>query len=133
MGNKSRTEDTSKVEKKITDSNLNDLQEQEKRIESIISDYENDFDLIEKWLEYLESNVELPCKVIYNGHSRDELKSGTEITLNDFVDSDEHYGIIGAGKFNRQTINFPLCEVEPVTITPKNQPLYDYVVWFANQ
>ncbi|WP_338814819.1 hypothetical protein V9L05_06305 [Bernardetia sp. Wsw4-3y2] len=81
MKKKIQTEDNNKVEKEITDSNLTNLEEQEKRIESVISECEDNFELIEIWLEYLENNVELPCKVIYNGYSRDELKSGTEMIL----------------------------------------------------
>jgi len=105
---------------------------QGKRIVSVISKCENGSDLFDTWIEHLENNVELPCNVFYNGDSTKALRCGAEIIWDSIVDSDEHYGVIGCGKFNDKIIHFPLCDIEPVKITPKNQALLDYTVWFTN-
>jgi len=110
-----------------------DYGEQGTRIKSVISHCENRFAMIDTWFEHLENNVELPCKVIYNGDPTKELRYGAEIIWDGILDSDDHYGVIGCGKLNRKIVNFPLCDVEPVNITQKNQSLHDYAVWFANQ
>ncbi len=109
-----------------------DYEEQGIRIKSVISQCNNSFDLIDTWFEHLENNVELPCKVIYNGDPTKDLRYGAEIILDGILDSDEHYGVIGCGKLNGKIVNFPLCDVELKTITLENQALDDYAVWFAN-
>jgi len=109
-----------------------DCGEQGKRIKSVISQCENSFALIDTWFEHLENNVELPCKVIYIGDSTKELRYKAEIIWNGILDSDDDCGVIGCGKLNRKFVNFPLCDVKPENITPKNQALDDYCVWFAN-
>jgi len=71
--------------------------------------------------------------LIYQGDSTKELRYGAEIIWDGILDSDDHYGVIGCGKYNRKIVNFPLCDIKPINITPKNQSLDDYVVWYANQ
>ena len=110
-----------------------DYSEQGERIKSVISHCKNRFALIDTWLEHLENNVELPCKVIYTGDSSRELRYGAEIIWDGILDGNDLYGVIGCGKLNRKIINFPLCDVKPKNITQKNQSLDDYAVWFANQ
>lgn len=111
----------------------NDSGEQGKRIKSVIAQCKNSFNLIDKWFEHLEETLELPCKVFYIGDSIRGLRPDAEIVLDGILDSDSVHGVIGSGKYDRKNINIPLCDVKPVVITPQNQSLDDYAVWFANQ
>ncbi len=106
--------------------------EQEARIKSVNYQCKNSFGLIDTWFDHLEKNVGLPCKIIYVGDSTKSFRYGEEIILDGIWDRDDHYGVIGRGKLNRKTVHFPLCDVKPVSITPENQSLDDYAVWFAN-
>jgi Calcium binding len=110
-----------------------DLGEQGKRIQAVEDSCEDDFHLMHHWFEHLENNIELPIKAKYTGDSTQNLRQGAEILINGFVDADDHYGVIGSAKYQKQWIQVPLCDVEVLESSKKTEALEDYIVWFANQ
>lgn len=129
-----RLEDVEQLKKIIDEAHFwEGYGEQGKRIKSVLSQCADPFDLYYPWFEYLEDNLEIPCKVIYKGEQAMGLKYGGVIELTGILDCDDLKGVIGCGKINRKTVNFPLCDVKPETVTFRNQALEDYTVWFANQ
>ncbi|MCC5943435.1 MAG: hypothetical protein JJT94_00755 [Bernardetiaceae bacterium] len=107
--------------------------EQDKRINAVIDEAEDEMEEFHAWFEYLESNLEIPCEVIYREFSRRGIPQGAKITLIGIIDTEDLYGVIASGKYQRKAIDFPLCAVTPANLTPENQALDDYAVWFANR
>jgi len=110
-----------------------EMGDQEERIHAVEATCENDFDLLDHWLEHLENKVQLPVKALYTGDSSQNLHQGAEILINGFVDADEHYGIIGSAKYQGRRIQVPLCDVEVLESSKKTEALEDYGVWFVNR
>ncbi len=133
-GVRDRLGDVEQLKKIIEEAHFwDDYGEQGNRIKAVLSQCEDPFNLYYTWFGYLEDNLEIPCKVIYKGDPSRELKYGGVIEITGILDCDDLKGVIGCGKTNRKTVNFPLCDVKPETVTSRNQALEDYTVWFANQ
>lgn len=95
----------------------------------------DDKDALYVWEEYLEENLSFPFKVrIAEADFRSQHRVGTTLKVYSFLDNDDDYGIIIRGKKMRETVHFPLCDLE---VSDKNDSNYitvrAYVIWFANR
>ena len=47
---------------------------------------------------------------------------------------EDPYGLLGRGTYNKETVIFPICDLEALDENSKNYELLkDYCVWFANR
>jgi len=90
-------------------------------------------DLYQKWKEYLSENLEFPIITKVVESERGRIRNGAEIKLLDIEDYDDMYGIFGIGKYEREAVTFPICNLEAIDEKSKNHELLrDYAIWFAN-
>jgi len=89
--------------------------------------------LYQKWTKYLSENLKFPIetKVVESGKGK--IRNGAKIKLLDIEDYDDMYGIFGIGKYEREAVTYPICNLEAIDKKSKNYELLrDYVIWFAN-
>lgn len=90
-------------------------------------------DLYQKWEEYLSENLEFPIITKVVETERGRIRNGAEIKLLDIEGYDDMYGIFGIGKYEREAVTFPICNLEAIDKKSKNYELLrDYAIWFAN-
>lgn len=89
--------------------------------------------LYQKWEEYLSENLEFPIETQVVESERGRIRNGAKIKLLDIEDYDDMYGIFGIGKYEREGVTFPICNLEAINKKSKNYELLkDYAIWFAN-
>jgi hypothetical protein len=110
-----------------------DLGEQGERIKAVEDACKNDLAIMDHWLAYLESNVTLPVAAKYVGDGNRSISFGAVININGFADTNDIYGVVGAAKYQKRSIQVLLCDIEILNLSPENQALDDYIVWFANR
>ena len=89
--------------------------------------------LYQKWEEYLIENLDFPIETKVVETQRGRIRNGAKIKLLDIEDYDDQYGIFGIGKFEREAITFPICDLEVIDKKSRNYELLrDYAIWFAN-
>jgi len=94
---------------------------------------DDSYELFQKWEEYLCDNLEFPIETIVVESERGRIRNGAKIKLLDIEDYDDQYGIFGIGKFEREAITFPICDLEVIDKKSRNYELLrDYAIWFAN-
>lgn len=95
---------------------------------------QNEYQVLQKWYEYLSERLDFPFTTEVVETERGGLKIGTKIKLLDLEDYDDRYGILAIGKAGRGAITTVLCNLEAIDQKSKNYGLLrDYVVWFANR
>ncbi len=94
---------------------------------------DNSNELLQRWEEVLSKGLEFPIETKVVESERGRIRDGEKIKLLDIEDHDERYGILGIGKYAREAVTFPICNLEAIDKKSKNYELLrDYVVWFAN-
>ena len=89
--------------------------------------------LYQKWEEYLSENLEFPIATKVVESERGRIRNGAKIKLLDIEDYDDMYGVFGIGKYEREAVTFPICNLEATNKKSKNYELLrDYAIWFAN-
>jgi len=111
--------------------------EQDKRIEKLLTDIDED-DQIERmkaWRIYLEDNLEFPFEAEINEPQEGNfLKMGNRLEVTRIEDFDDLYGVIVSVTYKRRKYSLPLCDLEVVDKDSTNfTPVDDYSVWFANR
>lgn len=90
-------------------------------------------EVYQKWEEYLSQNLEFPIETEVIDSEIGRVRNGTKIKLLDIDDYDDMHGIFGIGKYGREVITFPICNLEAIDTKSKNyELLQDYSIWFAN-
>lgn len=120
----------------IPEERLIAFDEQDKRIEKILTDIDED-DQTEKmkaWSGYLEDNLEFPFKAeISEPQEGGFLKTGNRLEVTGIESFDDVYGIIVSVIYKERKYSLPLCDLEAVDRDYENFTLVDdYSVWFAN-
>ena len=89
--------------------------------------------LYQKWEEYLSENLEFPIETTVVESERGRIRNGAMIKLLNIDDFDDMYGVFGIGKYGREAITFPICNLEAINKKSNNYELLrDYAIWFAN-
>jgi len=95
---------------------------------------ENYHELYQKWEEYLIENLAFPIETKVVESERGRIRNGAKIKLLDIEDYDERYGIFGIGKYEREAVTFPICNLEVINKKSRDYELLrDYAIWFANR
>lgn len=112
------------------------LGEQGDRINAILSNLTPDVDLkaFERWLNYLSSNLTLPCEAeVIEIQEQGPLQCDDKVIIRS-LDTHEYYGVMADVETNRKRFWFPLSDLEAVNKASANYELiYDYVIWYANR
>ena len=89
--------------------------------------------LYQKWEKYLVKNLDFPIETKVVESERGRIRNGDKIKLLDIEDYDDMYGVFGIGKFGREAVTFPICNLEAIDKKSKNYELLrDYAIWFSN-
>jgi len=90
-------------------------------------------EIYKRWAAYLSENLTFPIETIVVEAERGRIKNGAQIKLLAIDDYDDMYGILGIGKYAREAVSYPICNLEAIDKKSKNYELLrDYVIWFAN-
>lgn len=121
----------------ITEKRLAEFDMQDKRIEKILADTDEDdeIEIMETWMKYLEEHLEFPFEAEINEpQDGGFLKMGDRLIVNGIKDCDDFYGIIVNVTYKGGKYSFPLGELEAVDRNSQNlTPVDDYSVWFVNR
>jgi len=114
-----------------------DFGKQGQRICQVLRNVDEDDDMaaFKAWQEYLKAHLKLPFKAVVSEHQeRGPLQTGDQVTVTDFQEVDDLYGIFVGVVAGYKTYVFPLCDLEAVNPkSPQHTLTDDYAVWFANR
>jgi calcium binding protein len=110
------------------------LGEEGKRIQGVLSGVEDEWDAFKAWETYLAENLRFPFEAVVSEY-QDEgvLQRGDRIRVQEISLLDDLYGVIVSGKWDRRSIDFPLCDLDVVGGGVNEQIVSDYALWFANR
>lgn len=121
----------------ILEERLMEFDEQDKRIEKILADVDEDDDIkiMETWTKYLKDKLVFPFEAeIIEPQEGEPLKAGDKLKVNCIEDFDDLYGVIVGVTYKKRKFSFPLCDLEVVDKDSENfTPIHDYSMWFANR
>lgn len=121
----------------ISEKRLAEFDMQDKRIEKILADADEDdeIEIMEAWMRYLEEHLEFPFEAEINEPQEGGfLKMRDRLKVDGIKDCDDFYGMIVSVTYKREKYLFPLCDLEAVDRNSQNFTLInDYSAWFANR
>jgi len=121
----------------LQEDRLREIDEQDKRIEKILRDVDEDdkIEMMETWAKYLKDVLMFPFEgEIVEPQEGGSLKLGNRLTVIKIEDFDDLYGIIVGVTYKKRRYSFPLCDLEAVDRNSENFiPVDDYSMWFANR
>lgn len=110
------------------------LGEEGRRIQEVVSGAEEEWEEFKAWERYLEQSLRLPFEAMVSEYQeRGRLRQGDRVRVFGISDLDDLYGVIVSGKRDRESIDFPLCDLDVVGDGVNEQIVSDYAVWFANR
>ena len=105
-----------------------------KRIQQVLSGAKNEGEAFEAWEQYLEENLRFPFEAeVSEYQEKGRLRQGDRMTVVKISGLDDLYGVIVAGRWGSQKIEFPLCDLTVIGKGVNKQIVSDYAVWFANR
>lgn len=121
----------------ITEERLIEFDEQDKRIEKILRDVDEDDEIkiMETWTKYLKDKLMFPfeCEIVEPQESG-SLKFGYMLTVIGIEEFDDLYGLIVCAMYKKRKYSFPLCDLGVMDKNSENFiPVDDYSMWFANR
>jgi len=114
------------------------LDEEGERIQEVLRGIKRNDDLaaFKAWNKYLHKVLALPFEgeVSEIQEGRSPISAGDRVTIQDFEDSEDIYGLMANIKTKRGVFNIPLCDLIAIDQDSSNyQPLNDYNLWFSNR
>lgn len=113
------------------------LGEEGDRIQEVLKGVNKKGDLaaFKAWEKYLIKTLTLPFEAeVSEWQERGPLRAGDRVTVLDFEDVEDLYGILVNIRTKGGDYTFPLCDLKAIDQnSPNYQPLDDYDVWFANR
>ncbi len=91
-------------------------------------------EMLAKWEDYLSENLSFPFEVEVVEYTRGPIRQGELIKILGIADYEDSFGVLGMGKHDKQSISYPMCDVEATDKKSANyEILRDYVIYFANR
>lgn len=110
------------------------LGEQGERIREVVSGAEGEWEEFKAWERCLEQSLKFPFEAVVSEYQeRGRLRQGDRVRVSGISVLDDLYGVIVSGKRGRESIDFPLCDLEVVGGGVNERLVSDYSVWFANR
>lgn len=113
------------------------LGEAGKRIQKILDEIDPDdtMEILEAWEKHLREKLKFPFEGEISEHvRRSPLRIGARVTVKAITGVDDVYGLFVEVTKDRDSYDFPLCDLEATDRKSKNyQLLKDYVIWYANR
>lgn len=108
--------------------------EEGRRIQKVVYGLNNEMEEFDAWERYLKENLSFPFEaVVRDFEEKTPLRQGDRVRVWEISIVDDLYGVIIAGRWNGQGIDFPLGGLEAVDGGRNKQIVSDYAVWFANR
>ncbi|HVI39969.1 MAG TPA: calcium-binding protein [Anaerovoracaceae bacterium] len=121
----------------ITEKRLAEFDIQDKRIEKILEDVDQDnvIEMLDTWTGYLEDHLEFPFEAeIDSPQEGGFLKIGNRLKVNGIKGYNDLYGVMVSVTYKGGKYSFPLFDLEVVDKNSVNYTLVDdFSVWFANR
>ncbi|CAN5813552.1 hypothetical protein BH20ACT11_BH20ACT11_04010 [soil metagenome] len=110
------------------------LGEEGRRIQQVLSGVRGEMEELRAWEGYLKENLTFPFEAEVSEHQeKTPLRQGDRVRVWEISIVDDLYGVIIAGRWEGESIDFPLCDLDVVGNGVNGQIVSDYGVWFANR
>ncbi len=110
------------------------LGEEGRRIQQVLSGVRGEMEEFRAWEEYLKENLTFPFEAeVREYQEKTPLRQGDRVRVWEISIVDDLYGVIIAGRWQGESIDFPLCDLGVVGDGVNGQIVSDYRVWFANR
>lgn len=110
------------------------LGEEGRRIQQILSGVRGEMEELRAWERYLKENLTFPFEAeVSEYQEKTPLRQGDRVRVWEISTVDDLYGVIIAGRWEGESIDFPLCDLDVVGNDLNGQIVSDYGVWFANR
>lgn len=86
------------------------------------------------WERHLEDNLSFPFEArVIEYQEEGRLRQGDKVKVRQISLVDDLYGVIVSGKWGRESVDFPLCDLGAINNGVNEQIVSDYRFWFANR